>query len=66
MFTLAMCCHQTYLMVWKCNTSDDALLINIDAGSVMIDMSTVIQPDILTDNGVVHVINAVLSDDELQ
>ena len=31
----------------------------------MIDMSTVIQPDIVADNGVVHVINTVLiSDDE--
>ena len=45
--------------------NDDVLLVTIDAGSVMIDMSTVIQPDIETNNGVVHVINAVLiSDDE--
>ena len=45
--------------------NDDVLLVNIDAGSVMIDMSTVIQPDIVADNGVVHVINSVLiSDDE--
>tara|TARA_B100000886_G_scaffold340379_1_gene309570 strand:- start:5449 stop:6810 length:1362 start_codon:yes stop_codon:yes gene_type:complete len=45
--------------------NDDLLVVNIDAGSVMIDMSTVIQPDILANNGVVHVIDAVLiSDDE--
>ena len=45
--------------------NDDVLLVSIDAGSVMIDMSTVIQPDIVVNNGVVHVINAVLvADDE--
>jgi uncharacterized surface protein with fasciclin (FAS1) repeats len=40
--------------------NDDVLVVSIDAGSVMIDMSTVIQADIVADNGVVHVINAVL------
>lgn len=45
--------------------NDDVLLVSIDAGTVMIDMSTVIQPDIVANNGVVHVINAVLiADDE--
>jgi len=45
--------------------NDDVLVVSIDAGSVMIDMSTVIQPDIVANNGVVHVINAVLvADDE--
>lgn len=45
--------------------NDDVLVVSIDAGSVMIDMSTVIQPDIVASNGVVHVINAVLlADDE--
>ncbi len=45
--------------------NNDVLLVSIDAGSVMIDMSSVIQPDIVANNGVVHVINAVLvSDDE--
>ncbi|MGB0593230.1 MAG: fasciclin domain-containing protein, partial [Flavobacteriales bacterium] len=45
--------------------NDDVLIVSIDAGSVMIDMSTVIQPDIVANNGVVHVINAVLvADDE--
>ena len=45
--------------------NDDILVVSIDAGSVMIDMSTVIQADIVANNGVVHVINAVLiSDDE--
>ena len=43
--------------------NDDVLVVNIDAGSVMIDMSTVIQPDIVANNGVVHVINAVLISD---
>ena len=40
--------------------NDDVLVVSIDAGSVMIDMSTVIQADIVANNGVVHVINAVL------
>ncbi|MBL6663133.1 MAG: fasciclin domain-containing protein [Flavobacteriales bacterium] len=40
--------------------NDDVLVVSIDAGSVMIDMATVIQADILANNGVVHVINAVL------
>jgi uncharacterized surface protein with fasciclin (FAS1) repeats len=45
--------------------NDDVLVVSIDAGSVMIDISTVIQPDIVANNGVVHVINAVLvADDE--
>ena len=45
--------------------NDDVLVVSIDAGNVMIDMSTVIQPDIVASNGVVHVINAVLvADDE--
>ena len=45
--------------------NDDVLVVSIDAGSVMIDMSTVIQADIVANNGVVHVINAVLvADDE--
>ena len=45
--------------------NDDVLLVSIDAGTVMIDMSTVIQPDIVANNGVVHFINAVLiADDE--
>ncbi len=45
--------------------NDDVLIVSIDAGSVMIDISTVIQPDIVANNGVVHVINAVLvADDE--
>ena len=45
--------------------NDDVLVVSIDAGNVMIDMSTVIQPDIVASNGVVHAINAVLvADDE--
>lgn len=45
--------------------NDDVLVVSIDAGNVMIDISTVIQPDIVASNGVVHVINAVLvADDE--
>ena len=45
--------------------NNDVLIVSIDAGSVMIDISTVIQPDIVANNGVVHVINAVLvADDE--
>ncbi|MDC3029969.1 fasciclin domain-containing protein [Flavobacteriales bacterium] len=40
--------------------NDDVLVVSIDAGSVMIDMSTVIQPDIVANNGVVHIIDAVL------
>lgn len=45
--------------------NDNVLVVSIDAGSVMIDMSTVIQADIVANNGVVHVINTVLvADDE--
>ena len=40
--------------------NNDVLVVSIDAGSVMIDMSTVIQPDIEANNGVVHIIDAVL------
>tara|TARA_B100001057_G_scaffold476879_1_gene545436 strand:+ start:1948 stop:3282 length:1335 start_codon:yes stop_codon:yes gene_type:complete len=40
--------------------NNDVLIVSIDAGSVMIDMSTVIQADLIASNGVVHVINAVL------
>ena len=36
--------------------NDDVLLVSIDAGVVMIDMSTVIQADIVANNGVVHVL----------
>ncbi len=40
--------------------NNDVLVVSLDAGSVMIDVSTVIQPDIVANNGVVHVIDAVL------
>lgn len=45
--------------------NNDVLIVSLDAGVVMIDMSTVIQADILASNGVVHVLNTVLlADDE--
>jgi uncharacterized surface protein with fasciclin (FAS1) repeats len=40
--------------------NNDNLIVTIDGTNVMIDMATVIQADIEADNGVVHIIDAVL------
>ena len=40
--------------------NDDMLMVTIDAGTVMIDMSTVTQANITADNGVIHFIDMVL------
>lgn len=40
--------------------NEDELTVTIDGTSVMIDMANVITPDIVADNGVIHVIDMVL------
>ena len=40
--------------------NNDNLIVTIDGTNVMIDMASVIQPDIQADNGVIHIIDAVL------
>jgi hypothetical protein len=40
--------------------NNDVLVVTIDGSSVMIDMASVIQADVVADNGVVHIIDMVL------
>ena len=41
--------------------NNDSLTVSIDGSTVMVDMATVIVADLTADNGVVHVIDMVLT-----
>lgn len=45
--------------------NQDQLLVTINGSTVMIDMSTVTTPDLIADNGVVHVVDMVLMPETL-